>query len=128
MNEAKDKLNKSGSSFRSEISTLEAKLQEKMKIEEELRKRVRELEQVNDDLERNERAAVSSANEWELKLNKVMERNALLENELEEKMNLEAEIQRLKDYIKGFFFFFFFLFFSFLLYLYYYVFIIVLFI
>jgi len=66
-------------------------LQEKFVI------KTRELEIDYDDLERTERAAKSSLLDLENKYNKAIERNVILENELEEKNRLIVEVQRLKD-------------------------------
>jgi len=63
----------------------------------ELSKYVRDLEQMNDDLERSKRATICSLEEFEIRLNNAIERNAFLENELEEKEQLMVAVQRLKD-------------------------------
>ncbi|KAI9474136.1 MAG: hypothetical protein EXX96DRAFT_580720 [Benjaminiella poitrasii] len=65
--------------------------------EESFRKKVLELELDNDDLERTERAATSSLTDLEMKLNKAIERNVILENEIQIKDSLMEQIQRLKD-------------------------------
>ncbi|KAI8095068.1 uncharacterized protein B0P05DRAFT_524573 [Gilbertella persicaria] len=65
--------------------------------EESFRKKVLELELDNDDLERTERAATSSLTDLEMKLNKAIERNVILENEIQAKDNLTEQTQRLKD-------------------------------
>lgn len=39
--------------------------------------------------------------EFEVKLNSAIERNVLLESELDEKENLKAMVQRLKDETRG---------------------------
>ncbi|XP_021960774.1 nuclear distribution protein nudE-like 1-A isoform X2 [Folsomia candida] len=64
---------------------------------EEINHYVRQLEQKNDDLERSNRAAAMSIEDFELKLNQAIERNVYLESELDEKDNLKAMVQRLKD-------------------------------
>ncbi|GBB83578.1 hypothetical protein RclHR1_10280003 [Rhizophagus clarus] len=69
-------------------------LQEKFVI------RTRELEIDCDDLERTERAAKSSLLDLESKYNKAIERNVILENEVEEKNSLIEQVQRLKDELK----------------------------
>lgn len=58
---------------------------------------IRELEQSNDDLERAKRALAASLEDFEGQLNQQLERNVLLENEVSEKEELEAIIQRLKE-------------------------------
>lgn len=65
--------------------------------EDSFRKKVLELELDNDDLERTERAATSSLTDLEMKLNKAIERNVILENEISTKDNLTEQTQRLKD-------------------------------
>ncbi|CAO3599605.1 unnamed protein product [Absidia cylindrospora] len=65
--------------------------------EEMFRKKILELELDNDDLERTERAATSSLSDLEVKLNKAIERNVILENEIATKDNLTEQTQRLKD-------------------------------
>ncbi|SAM01335.1 hypothetical protein [Absidia glauca] len=65
--------------------------------EEMFRKKILELELDNDDLERTERAATSSLSDLEVKLNKSIERNVILENEIATKDNLTEQAQRLKD-------------------------------
>lgn len=98
--------------------------------EESFRKKVLELELDNDDLERTERqvfvlftpppfflharmnwflsltvfrirAATSSLTDLEMKLNKAIERNAILEHEIAAKDNLTEQTQRLKDELNG---------------------------
>ena len=53
--------------------------------------------QTNDDLERAKRATITSLDEFDTRLNNAIERNAFLENELEEKEKLIITVQRLKD-------------------------------
>ncbi|KAG2227861.1 hypothetical protein INT45_002099, partial [Circinella minor] len=65
--------------------------------EEMFRRKILELELDNDDLERTERAATSSLSDLEVKLNKTIERNVILENEIATKDNLTEQTQRLKD-------------------------------
>ncbi|XP_073976111.1 nuclear distribution protein nudE-like 1-B isoform X2 [Rhodnius prolixus] len=67
------------------------------KREEDYVKYIRELEQKNDDLERSQRAMYTSLGEFESKLNYALERNVLLESELDEKESLKTMVQRLKD-------------------------------
>ncbi|ODN06136.1 Nuclear distribution protein nudE-like 1 [Orchesella cincta] len=67
------------------------------KTGDEINTYVRELEQKNDDLERANRAAAMSIEDFEVKLNLAIERNAFLESELDEKENLKSMVQRLKD-------------------------------
>ncbi|XP_036387889.1 nuclear distribution protein nudE homolog 1-A-like [Megalops cyprinoides] len=80
-----------------QISTLEADLAETTAVRDHLQKYIRELEQANDDLERAKRATIMSLEDFEQRMNHVIERNAFLESELDEKENLLESVQRLKD-------------------------------
>ncbi|XP_043090861.1 nuclear distribution protein nudE homolog 1 [Puntigrus tetrazona] len=80
-----------------QISTLEGDLAETTAIKDQLHKYIRELEQANDDLERTKRATIMSLEDFEQRMNHVIERNAFLESELDEKENLLESVQRLKD-------------------------------
>uniref|UniRef100_UPI001EAF45F7 nuclear distribution protein nudE homolog 1-like n=1 Tax=Oncorhynchus gorbuscha TaxID=8017 RepID=UPI001EAF45F7 len=93
-----------------QISTLEEDLAETTAIRDQLHKYIRELEQedhdlgdpreleqANDDLERSKRATIMSLEDFEQRMNHVIERNAFLESELDEKEDLLESVQRLKD-------------------------------
>ncbi|XP_029013977.1 nuclear distribution protein nudE homolog 1-like [Betta splendens] len=80
-----------------QISSLEGDLAETTAIRDHLHKYIRELEQANDDLERTKRATIMSLEDFEQRMNQVIERNAFLESELDEKENLLESVQRLKD-------------------------------
>ncbi|XP_036446278.1 nuclear distribution protein nudE homolog 1 [Colossoma macropomum] len=80
-----------------QISALEGDLAETTAIKDQLQKYIRELEQANDDLERAKRATIMSLEDFEQRMNHVIERNAFLESELDEKENLLESVQRLKD-------------------------------
>ncbi|KAL1005873.1 hypothetical protein UPYG_G00065030 [Umbra pygmaea] len=80
-----------------QISTLEGDLAETTAVKDHLQKYIRELEQSNDDLERAKRATIMSLEDFEQRMNHVIERNAFLESELDEKENLLESVQRLKD-------------------------------
>jgi len=67
------------------------------KTGEDINHYVRQLEQKNDDLERANRAAAMSIEDFELKLNQAIERNVYLESELDERDNLKGMVQRLKE-------------------------------
>lgn len=82
------------------ISRLEEENVELASAKEQLWKYVRELEQKNDDLERGKRVTMSSLEDFEQKLNQAFERNAILENELDEKEQLQVMCQRLKDEVR----------------------------
>lgn len=58
---------------------------------------IRELEQKNDDLERAERVVAESVAAVEASLNMAIERNAILESEVDEKETLKVKLQRLVD-------------------------------
>ncbi|XP_037117370.1 nuclear distribution protein nudE homolog 1-like [Syngnathus acus] len=79
------------------ISNLEESLAETTAVKDHLQKYIRELEQSNDDLERTKRATIMSLEDFEQRMNHVIERNAFLESELDEKENLLESVQRLKD-------------------------------
>ncbi|XP_040297575.1 nuclear distribution protein nudE homolog 1 [Bufo bufo] len=80
-----------------QICTLESELSQTRAVRDQLQKYIRELEQANDDLERAKRATIISLEDFELRLNQAIERNAILESELDEKENDLECIQRLKD-------------------------------
>ncbi|XP_019745314.1 nuclear distribution protein nudE homolog 1-A-like [Hippocampus comes] len=80
-----------------QMSTLEGELAEATSIRDHLHKYIRELEQANDDLERAKRATIMSLEDFELRMNQAIERNAFLESELDDKENLRESVQRLKD-------------------------------
>ncbi|XP_075946719.1 nuclear distribution protein nudE homolog 1-like [Anarhichas minor] len=79
------------------ISTLEEDLAQTTAVRDHLQKYIRELEQSNDDLERTKRATIMSLEDFEQRMNHVIERNAFLESELDEKETLLESVQRLKD-------------------------------
>ncbi|XP_028824677.1 nuclear distribution protein nudE-like 1-B [Denticeps clupeoides] len=93
----KEKLEQNYMQSYKEISLLEDDLGQTRGIKEQLHKYVRELEQANDDLERAKRATIVSLEDFEQRLNQAIERNAFLENELDEKESLLVSVQRLKD-------------------------------
>jgi hypothetical protein len=106
--QTKEKLEEENHTMKEKLETLErtsyiqvTELQdENLKIKtvsEEMQKYIRELEQCNDDLERSKRATICSLEEFDVRLNNAIERNAFLENELEEKEQLIITVQRLKD-------------------------------
>ncbi|KAI4492324.1 hypothetical protein M0802_009834 [Mischocyttarus mexicanus] len=68
--------------------------------QEQLMKYIRELEQKNDDLERAHRVNRVTEEEIEAKFNLAIEKNALLESELDEKEGLKVIVQRLMDEIR----------------------------
>ncbi|XP_029945460.1 nuclear distribution protein nudE homolog 1-A-like [Salarias fasciatus] len=93
----KDKYETQHSEAYRQISSLEGDLAETSAIRDQFQRYVRELEQANDDLERAKRATIMSLEDFEQRMNQVIERNAFLESELDEKENLLESVQRLKD-------------------------------
>ncbi|KAF0479042.1 ER to Golgi transport-related protein [Gigaspora margarita] len=91
--QAKSECNVTATQLQREIDTLQS-LKDKFIV------KTRELELDNDDLERTERAAKSSLQDLENKYNKAIERNAILENEIEGKNQLIVQVQRLKDELR----------------------------
>lgn len=82
------------------VTTLEEERAELVALKETLQKYVRQLEQSNDDLERGKRVIMSSLEDFETKLNQAIERNAMLENELDEKHRMSEMCQRWKDEVR----------------------------
>ena len=85
------------SSSHKQISHLQEESAKLKSVKDEMQRYIRELEQKNDDLERNYRCAMFSLDEFESKLEHAVERNALLESELDEKNQLAETVQRLRD-------------------------------
>lgn len=86
--------NTTTTSLQRELDTLRQEHQ-KVKIQ------LRDLEMGNDDLERNERAVVSSLADAESKYSRALEEKIMIEQELHDKANLEEDFQRLKDELRG---------------------------
>lgn len=95
--ELKAKLEQCHKEYAFQINELQTELVEIKSIKDELHKYVRTLEQQNDDLERAKRSTLASLEDFEVKMNATIERNAFLESELDEKESLKAAVQRLKD-------------------------------
>ena len=93
----KNKLNELNTSSHRQISQFQEELAQLKAVKEEMQRYIRELEQKNDDLERTNRCAMFSLGEFESKLNEALERNAILESELDEKDELSEAVQRLRD-------------------------------
>jgi len=93
----KDKLEQCNREYHYQINELQSELQEIKGIKDKLAKYVRELEQQNDDLERAKRSTLASLEDFEMRMNVAIERNAFLESELDEKEQLKTVVQRLKD-------------------------------
>ncbi|KAJ1920933.1 NADH:ubiquinone oxidoreductase [Mycoemilia scoparia] len=82
------------------LKSVERELEFVKSQQEFYKSRTRELEQDNDDLERNERAAKSSLQDTESRLSKALKQNSALMGEVEAKNLLSEEVQRLKDELK----------------------------
>jgi len=80
-----------------QITRLEEDLTRVSHHRDELSRYIRELEQTNDDLERAKRNVSAMVEDFEKRMNETLERNALLESELDEKETLQECIQRLKE-------------------------------
>ncbi|XP_035213885.1 nuclear distribution protein nudE homolog 1-like isoform X2 [Stegodyphus dumicola] len=91
------KLNSCQNESSATISRLQEEVQKLQIVRDDLQQYVRKLEQKNDDFERATRASLMSLEDFETRLNQAIERNAFLENELDEKENMAVLIQRLKD-------------------------------
>lgn len=93
----RDKFEKQQTASCQHVTELEDELAQVKAHRDELLKYIRSLEQANDDLERAKRATVTSLEDFEMRLNQAIERNAFLESELDEKETLAITVQRLKD-------------------------------
>ncbi|ELT96315.1 hypothetical protein CAPTEDRAFT_2037 [Capitella teleta] len=93
----RERLEQSNTSSHKRITKLEDELLEITAYRDELQRYIRELEQMNDDLEQAKRTTVVSLEVFEGKLNHAIERNAFLESELDDKESLAFTVQRLKD-------------------------------
>ncbi|XP_017760577.1 PREDICTED: nuclear distribution protein nudE-like 1-A isoform X2 [Eufriesea mexicana] len=83
-----------------DCAMFQGKTQDLQTQHDRLLKYIRELEQKNDDLERAHRINKVTEEEIEAKLNSAIEKNALLESELDEKEALKVIVQRLMDEIR----------------------------
>lgn len=68
---------------------------------DQLKAYTRQLEQVNDNLERELRVVTENVAGFEAMLNEAYEKNALLEMEVDDKEKLQVMLQRLKDESRG---------------------------
>lgn len=82
------------------ISTLQEEKDEVSQSRDELLRYLRELEQKNDDLERQMRVTMSTLEDFDSRMSQQIERNALLESELDEKGKMDIMCQRLKDEVR----------------------------
>lgn len=85
----------------SDYNQLEQKYSSICEEKDRLKIYTRELEQVNDDLERAHRVVTESVAGFEAMLNQAYEKNALLEIEVDEKEVLQVKLQRLMDETRG---------------------------
>ncbi|KAF2365047.1 NUDE domain [Trinorchestia longiramus] len=92
-----ERLASQSSALEGRVDSLEEELHDVRSIKEGLTAYIRQLEQANDDLERAKRATLTSLEDFEMRLNQAIERNAFLESELDEKESLKEMVQRLKD-------------------------------
>lgn len=93
-------------SLERDANSYEAKVNQLLSESNNLKVYVRELEQKNDDLERTNRVVSESVSGFEAMLNQAYEKNALLEMEMDEKEQLQINLQRLMDEARGEFIFF----------------------
>ncbi|KAG4073990.1 hypothetical protein HA402_014195 [Bradysia odoriphaga] len=92
-----ESLRKRMANTESEYTQLEHKYSSICEEKDRLKVYTRELEQVNDDLERAHRVVTESVAGFEAMLNQAYEKNALLEIEVDEKELLQVKLQRLMD-------------------------------
>ena len=95
--ELKSKCSRERQDLIGKVEELSQELQSQKGHNQTLTEGIRNLEQMNDDLERSKRALAATLEDFETKFNSQIEKNVLLENELGEKSELEEVIQRLKD-------------------------------
>ncbi|KAJ1901026.1 NADH:ubiquinone oxidoreductase [Kickxella alabastrina] len=100
MAELKEKYQHSQLKAGEDLASIERELQFVRSQQEYYKSRTRDLEQTNDDLERNERAAKSSLQAMECRLSRAVEENSHLMGEVNTKKILVDEVQRLKDELK----------------------------
>lgn len=93
----KSKLNDVNVSTHKQISSLQEELAKFKAVKEEMQRYIRELEQKNDNLEQTNRCAMFSLGEFEAKMNEALEKNAILQSEMEAKDDLSETVQRLRD-------------------------------
>ena len=84
-----------------DASSSETRLNQLLHERETLKTYIRELEQKNDDLERTNRVVSESVTGFEAMLNQAYEKNALLEMEIDEKEQMQINLQRLMDEARG---------------------------
>lgn len=87
--------------YERDISAYEIKVNQFIAERDSLKSYVRELEQKNDDLERTNRVVSESVSGFEAMLNQAYEKNAMLEMEMDEKEQMQINLQRLMDEARG---------------------------
>lgn len=84
-----------------ENANLETEILELNKDKTQMVQYIRDLEQKNDDLERSRRIIEESIAGIETAFHSAIERNAILESEVDEKESLKEKLQRLADETRG---------------------------
>lgn len=87
--------------YERDITAYETKVNQFITERDSLKSYIRELEQKNDDLERTNRVVSESVSGFEAMLNQAYEKNALLEMEIDEKEQMQINLQRLMDEARG---------------------------
>lgn len=87
--------------YERDITAYETKVNQFITERDSLKSYVRELEQKNDDLERTNRVVSESVSGFEAMLNQAYEKNAMLEMEIDEKEQMQVNLQRLMDEARG---------------------------
>ncbi|CAG7834012.1 unnamed protein product [Allacma fusca] len=96
----RNRMDQMNAEYNAQLTELTTEITSCRTTSDEVNAYVRELEQKNDDLERANRAALVSIQDFEQRLNAAIERNAILESELDETETLKEMVQRLKDETK----------------------------
>lgn len=84
-----------------DASAYDTRLNQLLAERDTLKSYIRELEQKNDDLERTNRVVSESVSGFEAMLNQAYEKNAMLEMEIDEKEQMQINLQRLMDEARG---------------------------
>ncbi|KAL7751366.1 NADH:ubiquinone oxidoreductase [Sorochytrium milnesiophthora] len=82
------------------LSSLQRDLEKYIQLHDQSHADKRNLEQTNDELERRNRAVESSLADLETRYHQLLERNVLLESEIEAKSELDVHLQRCRDEIR----------------------------
>lgn len=84
-----------------EAGVYDSKVNQLVTERDYLKNYIRDLEQKNDDLERTNRVVSESVSGFEAMLNQAYEKNAMLEMEIDEKEQMQINLQRLMDEARG---------------------------